>query len=910
MTATTPPPAPQSVQLSLAGSQPAKLPPSPLETWSTVLRRLPAWLSLLTVFAMILALTLESDPDAESLAGRWNVRVANADGTFVETTAELPGLFLHQGIAADARVLALRDVVVEDEPMALLVDNPLYALTATWDGVPVGSVGDPSASGRDARTSRSLFVTLPSAPAGTHHQLGLDLKGDYGKGGILGRILVGPVPAVHAAGVAIEVRRLAFSLGLSLLACLPLVVAARGTWRPTYIVFGLFASICAVQSVAQSNLAYTVLPDALSTVRLLRVVTPLIPILGLSYVTLFVHGHSRTADRVVCGAGLTLSAFALVLPGSWFYLLEVGGEALFVAGLPIYVRRVVQGLRARLSGSLLLAASVLPVLWSIASEILLTHGLDDGSGVLASGLLFVVGLGSALVLRDANTSEQHGRLVRGSLDAMVTVDTGGRIRDANPAAHRLLPPPADDAPFLHFVSDPDRPWVRAHLTRALMQADRIEFRTTQNRVLESLATPLDRETLMLTLRDITIRRELDRGLLQAARMETVALLLGGIAHDFNNMLSTLLAHLGLLRTQITDVRTRERLDRMEGAVDRASELTRRLLTVARGTGSDLVSVDLATVVAGATELVEPTLSAGVTLQIELPPNLPPVLGAPGDLEQVVVNLLMNARDAVGERGVIRVAARTFRQGDSRQGGEVGKRGVALMVEDDGPGVDPDRQEEVFQPFVTTKPHGTGLGLAVARQILRDHHGRIWVESRPGGGSRFLLALRHADAVDEAPTPMPRGRSVLLVEDEQVLLEDYGQALTEAGYTVAAFSDGTAGADWLTRNEPDLVVTDVVMPGINGLDLARLSLELHPETPVLFVSAFVPHEALRDLPEGTWQALHKPVRAARLVSTVGRIRRRCERNQSGDDDITWVNYLFPDLADLSAGRIGFDQGART
>lgn len=894
---------------SIAGSIGRVIGPVAERRWASIVRHLPAWLGLLVVLVIVLALTLPPDDTTRSLAGPWTVQVANEDPQ-VARTVELPGLFVHQGIDADARVFATHDVVVGREPLALLVDKPLYAVTATWDGVAIGSVGDPSASGRDARTTRALFVTLPLETPGTHHQLGLDLKGEYGKGGIIGRILVGPVSVVHAAGVASEVQRLAFALGLSLLAALPLVVAARGTWRPAYVTFGLFACLLALQSVAQSNLACVYLPDALATTRLLRFVTPLIAVFGILYTTLFVHGESRAPDRVICGAGLTLAFFALVVPGGWFYTLELAGEVLFVVAAALYVRLVVQGVRARLPGSPLLAASAVPVLWAIGSEILLTHGLrSGGSSVLVAGLMFTVALGSALVLRDANTSEQHGRLVRGSLDAMVTVDPGGRIRDANPAAHRLLTPLSDDSPFLQFVAEPDRPWVRAHLTRALGQADRIEFRTTESRVLESHATPLGPEMLILTLRDITIRRELDRGLLQAARMETVALLLGGIAHDFNNMLSTLLAHLGLLRTQITDERTRERLDRMEGAVDRASELTRRLLTVARGTGSELVSVDLAAVVGGATELVEPTLSAGVVLQVDLPANLPPVLGAPGDLEQVIVNLLMNARDAVGDRGTIRVAARAFRHGDSRPKGEDAKRGVALMVEDDGPGVPADRHEEVFHPFVTTKPHGTGLGLAVARQILRDHHGRIWVESRPGGGSRFLLALRHADAVDEAPAPMPRGRNILLVEDEQVLLEDYGQALTEAGYTVASFAVGSDAAEWLSRNEPDLVVTDVVMPGINGLDLARLSLELHPETPVLFVSALVPHEALRSLPEGTWQALHKPVRAARLVATVGRIRRRVERNLAGDDEITWVNYLFPDLADLSARRIGFDQGAR-
>jgi CheY-like chemotaxis protein len=309
-------------------------------------------------------------------------------------------------------------------------------------------------------------------------------------------------------------------------------------------------------------------------------------------------------------------------------------------------------------------------------------------------------------------------------------------------------------------------------------------------------------------------------------------------------------------------------------------------------------VDLAHIAASAQQLVEPTLPAGVRLVNEVPADLPPVLGAAGDLEQVVVNLLVNARDAVGPVGTIRLGAKPFRLHD--QGG-----GVALVVEDDGPGIPDARKEEVFQPFFSTKQRGTGLGLAVARQILRDHHGRIWVEDRKGGGARFVVALRPADLVDEAPAPLPAGRRLVLVEDEQVLLEDYHRALVEAGYEVHAFSSPLDAARHLESAEVDLLVTDVAMPDMDGVALARLCLHLHHDTPILFVSAFVPHESLRDLPEGSWQWLHKPVRAARLVATVGRVGRRAERRARGDEEITSVSFLFPDLTALSGGDLGLD-----
>jgi signal transduction histidine kinase/CheY-like chemotaxis protein len=867
---------------------------------TAALRRLPAWIGLLVVIGLVVVTSSRPvTSGVRDLGGAWHAEV-HADGDRFERIVELPGLYSLAGIPWDARVIASRDVTVGAEPLALFVDRPQYAVTATWDGRAIGGVGDPAASGADARSTRSLFALLPPSEPGSTHQLGLDLRGDLGKGGVLGTILIGPVADVHTASLVTEVQRVALSLGLALLAALPLAVAARGAWRPAYVAYGLFATALSVQSAAQSNLVAEMLADALVVTRVLRTITPVIGPLTVIFAARFVRGRLEPVDRGIGALGAGLSVLGVLAPPWGLYTLELVGEGVFVVSAARFAHLAAIGVRSRAPGSMLLAVAVGPVFVALVSEITLTHGLRSGGSYAATaGLLFAAALGAALVIRDAEHGEQHERLVRGSIDAMVTVAPGGRISDANPAARRLLGPLVQEVGLLQVVKKDDRIAVQAHLSRALQRADRTEFRTLEDRVLESLATPLGPDLITLTLRDITIRRELDQGLLHAARMETVGVLLGGIAHDFNNMLSTLLAHLGLLRTQVSDARARERIDRMESAVDRASELTRRLLTVARGTGSELVSVDLAEVVAGAVELVEPTLPPGVKLRTTLPTQMSPVLGAAGDLEQVIVNLLVNARDAVGATGTIRIAARPFRHGERGLG-------TALMVEDDGPGVVEGRKDDVFQPFVTDKQRGTGLGLAVSRQILRDHHGRIWVEDRPGGGARFLVALRHAGAA-EAPAPLPDRRRIVLVEDEVVLLEDYERALTDAGYEVSAFPNGAEAAVWLPNHDLDLLVTDLVMPGMNGLDLARVCLERHPHTPVLFVSAFIPHESLRALPDGTWHALHKPVRAERLVSTVGRLRRRAERKAGGDDEITWVNYLFPDLADLTAAHLGFDTG---
>ena len=707
----------------------------------------PAWLALALVAVLLLTLTARPErKDIQDLSGIWTARVEGGP----DLSLQLPGLFLRSSIAPGALVLARREVVAPKGPLALLVDRPQYAVIARWDGDIVGRIGDPEDTS-GSRSGRAMFIPLPQSEPGSVHTLELEIRGDYGKGGILGRILIGPVDGIHDAASATEVQRLAFGLGLSMLAAMPLAVAARGSWRPAYLAYGAFALALAVQSLLQSNLAYDVLPDAQSVTRLLRLVTPMVPTAGVAYAALFATGQLSRVDRAFISSGLLLSVLALLAPAGWLYALELAGEVMFLTSAFLFVAHVLRCVRAALPGGMLFAAAVLPILWALASEITLTHGLRTGQAdILLPGLLFTTLLGAALVLRDAEAGERHERLVQGSIDAMVTVDRDGILRDVNPAAHQLLAPLVQRAAIASLVLPEDRATVKAHLKRALNSPDRIEFRS-QGRVLESLATPLGKELTMLTLRDITVRRELDNGLLQAARMETMALLLSGIAHDFNNMLSTLLAHLGLLRTQnggdAPEVRSARlaRIERMEGTIDRASELTRRLLTVARGTGSELEAIDLGEVIRGALDLVEPGWPQGIDLVRDIPDPLPPVLGAKGDLEQVLVNLLVNAKDAVSEGGHIRIAARPFRHGDRG-------RGVALLVEDDGPGVPETRVEEVFQPFVTTKPRGTGLGLAVARQILRDHHGRIWVERAPSGGARFLVALRQVQGDIEAPAP--------------------------------------------------------------------------------------------------------------------------------------------------------------
>jgi len=336
---------------------------------------------------------------------------------------------------------------------------------------------------------------------------------------------------------------------------------------------------------------------------------------------------------------------------------------------------------------------------------------------------------------------------------------------------------------------------------------------------------------------------------------------------------------------------------MEGSIMRASGLVRRLLTIAGGTSPDLEPVAVLQVCRNACELVEPTWPAGVRIAWDCPSDLPMVLASASDLEQVLVNLLVNARDAVGPVGHVKIWLRAYVLPS-------GARGVAMVVDDDGPGVAHAIRHEVFEPFVTTKlPNkGTGLGLAVAAQVVRDHHGRIWVEDRPGGGARFCLALREAapeDGPDAGPLQHP---DVVLVEDEEALRDSYSAALRAAGFEVAAFANGLDAEEALVSRAPGILVSDVVMPGMSGIELATRFTARHPGLPVLLVSGFIPDRTVPQLESGVWSRLDKPVPARRLVATVTRLCRHAERvAREGKDPSS--QRLFPSLSAITSASLG-------
>ncbi len=377
--------------------------------------------------------------------------------------------------------------------------------------------------------------------------------------------------------------------------------------------------------------------------------------------------------------------------------------------------------------------------------------------------------------------------------------------------------------------------------------------------------------------------KLEAALLHMQRLESVGRLAGGVAHDFNNLLTVIGASASMAeRALAMGGSAAADLQEIQLAVGRSSELTKQLLAFARKQVLVKHPVELNELVANVERMLRRVIGERSVLVAK--PSAEPVrvLADAGQLEQVIVNLVINARDAISETG--RIELSTGRQSVQAQD-ERDIEGLAagdyawLEVKDDGAGMSGEVQQRLFEPFFTTKPpgRGTGLGLATCFGIVRQHEGAIHVQSRQGHGTSMRVLLPLATAAVEAPTatsgvqPVARARHrVLVVEDEPQVRAIAARALTQAGFEVMQAANGALGLTLLKEQTTpfDIIVTDVVMPELSGPDLARAARKLFPKLGIVLMSGFP--EAMHDTHAsdfGGAKFLAKPFAASALVQAV-------------------------------------------
>jgi PAS domain S-box-containing protein len=393
--------------------------------------------------------------------------------------------------------------------------------------------------------------------------------------------------------------------------------------------------------------------------------------------------------------------------------------------------------------------------------------------------------------------------------------------------------------------------------------------------------------------DITERRTTQEAYLQAQKMEAIGQLTAGMAHDFNNLLQVINGNLevALLSLDHPEL-ARQQLERAQRAAMRAGKLTQQLLTFARKQRLEPRPVNVNKLVVEFSEMLVRTLGNKVDLRLDLRPGLPACMLDPTHLEMALLNVLINARDAMPGGGEVTVATAIVRGEDRLKVHDLPDGTyVSLCVIDNGAGMAPEVLRRATEPFFTTKGPGTGLGLAMVHGFVQQSHGRLEIDSKPGEGTRvtmiFPVAAQGTELADAAGTDdasasggaasaaADRGKpAILVVEDKDDVRELAEQVLKMEGYAVQSAASGEQALELLRQGaRVDLLFTDVVMPGgMNGLDLVEQARALRPELPVLVTTGYMDELPERGRSEGL-RVLAKPYRQEDLL---GRVRGELEK----------------------------------
>ena len=708
---------------------------------------------------------------------------------------------------------------------------------------------------------------------------------------------IGAVGARHHAGSELTVGRALATVAAAVATALLLRWYAAGTFRLTrlrelctlVIAAALGGALGAVVetlalALGRDPTAAALWRNAWSTALALALGMVLVGTVVLTTTEALPRGRRRGGNLEVLALGVTVFLVSAVALGRWDDPLAFSSALILLwAALRFGPREVAWSALVLVVSAEWAAARVTGPFTGIG-----THEATTVVQVFAAIMLFTaLALAFALDERDVTDAargaavERFRRTFHDSPVAMAVTTVDGRIVETNRALCHLLVMSDDrlvgttlrslraadsgehefSRPTAPSTSDsyPEAPEVR--LLDARGGTVWVELSESPLRRLDGAE-----ELQVVVLRNVTERKTLQQQLFHAQKMESVGRLAGGIAHDFNNVLAVMRGQVELLQDDFEVLESaRARIDSVQRATDRAAALTDDLMAYSRQRVDEPVPFDLHELIRGVRELLHQVLGVGVTLELQLDAAPATIVADPNRIEQAVLNLIVNARDAMPDGGRVTIATRTE---------PAPSHGLVLSVADTGAGMDLATRARIFEPFFTTKPpgFGTGLGLSTTDDIVRAAGGAIEVNSRRGRGTTFALTFPvaderppAADLIDLTDEP-DDALTVLVVDDESDVRALIAEILRGSGYRVVAAPDGDAAIALMERTTRpvDLLVTDVVMPVMSGTDLAARVTNRSPSTRVLFVSGFVPagSAALRGAP-----LVAKPLRRAELLDAV-------------------------------------------
>lgn len=491
-------------------------------------------------------------------------------------------------------------------------------------------------------------------------------------------------------------------------------------------------------------------------------------------------------------------------------------------------------------------------------------------------------------------SEEKYRLVVENANEAIFITQDGVIKFPNPKTLSLTGFTTDEltsANLAELLHDDDRQTVLQEHANTLESnsISRYAFRAFRKNGeelwLEANSVPStweERPAILNFIRDITLQKKLQAQLFHAHKMEAIGTLAGGIAHDFNNLLQVIQGYAEmLLFGKEQDDPFQKELEEIFFAAKRGGELTRQLLTFSRRIESKPRPIHLNRQIVETRKLLERTIPKMITIELNLATDLRPVNADPAQFEQVLMNLAVNARDAMPEGGVLTIETGNVELDELFCMGQVGVSPgeyVLLSVSDNGHGIDAGTLEHIFEPFYSTKGvgRGTGLGLAMVYGIVQSHAGCILCFSEAGKGTRFDIYLPPTNAAvrpEEKRSPQElRGgtETVLLIEDEASIRNICKQMLEQFGYRVMIAVDGDSGLRAFREHwkNTDVVLLDLIMPGMGGKECLKELLKVNPDVPVIIASGYSPDgQTIQMLENGARGFVHKPYEIRELLRVI-------------------------------------------
>ncbi len=497
--------------------------------------------------------------------------------------------------------------------------------------------------------------------------------------------------------------------------------------------------------------------------------------------------------------------------------------------------------------------------------------------------------------KELNKSEQwHRSLFENATDGIMVLDKNGIIVNANEKACEMhgFERNALIGTNIKLLEEGGNKEKAIERTKRIINGESLVFETVHNKKdgtpifleISSKAIAIGDDLFIHSFyRDVTEKKKLQEHLFQSQKMDSIGVLAGGIAHDFNNILTAILGHTEIIRkTAVLDVKATNSLGVIEDASRRAGRMIAKLLGFARKSKLEIVPLNLNDVVYDTIKLVERLLDRNIEMSVELDSHLPYIQGDINHIEQIVMNLIVNARDAMPQGG--KLIIKTTLVGVSQGMRDIPNyiipgEYILMSVSDTGTGIPENVLNKIFEPFFTTKERGkgTGLGLSMVYGAVKEHKGYITVQSELGRGTTFnifLPAVRmEVREVKQAKeTALDGNETLLIVDDESVVLKSMMETLTSHGYKVIASGDSTNALSIFKKisEEISLVVTDIGMPTMDGKELIKQIKMIRPEVKILAMSGHVKYIADKDGIREIDGFLKKPFDHPYLLSVVRRI----------------------------------------